>query len=148
MATKAQQAEAEKQEAAKDLRKLLQGQSVIYTITEYTKSGTAYVRLYTMKNGAPRNITNLAARAMGDKTYDSPSGFYCLKYGGWGYSKPFQAVYSLGSALYPKGYRHTAKNCHSNDHSNYTRTDGSNFDRSNLPEWHRDGGYKFHQQEI
>lgn len=125
-----------RQQAGANLRRLLKGQHQITTVTEWTGS-TAYVRLFIVKNNELINITHRAGEAMGSKTVHAVSKPYGLKYGGWGYSKPFQAVYDLGRALYPKGYKHTTKNCHSNDHFNgVTRAK------------HRDGGYKFKQVEL
>lgn len=119
------------------LRKLLRGQDTILTLAEWRGNSTAYVRLFVVKNNQLIDFTHSAGVAMGDKTVHAPSKPYGLKFGGWGYGKEFQAVYNLGRALYPKGYKHTSKHCHSNDHSN-------GVDR----EWHTNGGYKFYQRSI
>jgi len=141
------EAREEQQQAVKELRKLLQGQDTIMTLAQWTGS-TAYVRLFVVKNNQLIDITHRAGEAMGDKTVHSVNKPYGLKYGGYGYGKEFAAVYGLGSALYRKGYKHTLKNCHSNDHSNYSRNDGGNFDASKLPDWHTAGGYRFSQRSI
>lgn len=124
----------ERVEAAKSLRETLRGQHQITTSTEYTGL-TAYVRLFIVKNNEIRDITFMAGMAMNEKTRHN-NGHYGLKFGG-GYSNPFSAVYNLGRTLYPKGYRHTAKNCHSNDHFN-----------GDVRTIHPDGGYKFKQVEL
>jgi hypothetical protein len=125
-------------EAQKELRKILRGVSEIRTMAEWTGS-TAYVRLFIIRNNQILDITHKAGVAMGEKTAHAVNKPYGLKYGGYGYGKEFTAVYDLGRTLYPKGYKHTTKECHSNDHVNHG--DGDNL-------FHRDGGYKFNQRTI
>lgn len=134
MATKLQM--AAQAEAQKELRKLLQGQDTIRTIAEWTGS-TAYVRVFIIKNNEIRDFTHLAGEAMGEKTVHAVNKPYGFKRGGYGYGREFDVVYGIGRALYPKGYKHTVRNCHSNDHSNGVDRD-----------WHTDGGYRFNQRSI
>lgn len=128
----------ERESARKELRQILKGKDTIKTLAEWTGS-TAYVRLFIVKNNELIDITHNAGVAMGEKTSHAVSKPYGFKRGGWGYGKEFSVVYDLGRTLYPKGYKHTVKNCHSNDHVN--RGDGDNLH-------HRDGGYKFYQRSI
>lgn len=81
----------------------------------------------------------MLAVAMGEKTAHAINKPYGFKRGGWGYGKEFDVVYGLGRTLYPKGYKHTKRNCHSNDHVNH-----GNYDNT----YHKDGGYKFSQRSI
>lgn len=124
------------EEARKDLKKLLQGQHEIKTLAEY-RGMTAFVRLFIVKNNELVEFTHLAATALGENSAHRDSQPYGLKRGGYGYSKEFDVVYSIGRVLYPKGYKHTLRNCHSNDHS-----DG----KPNT--WHKVGGYRFRQRSI
>lgn len=124
------------EEARKSLRKLLQGQDTILTSAEWTGS-TAYVRLFVIKNNKLIDITHQAGEAIGDKTIHNVNKPYGFKRGGYGYNREFDVVYSLGHALYPKGYKHT-KNCQSNDHVN--GWDGVSK--------HSSGGYRFRQRSI
>lgn len=129
--------DATRQTAGADLRQELKGHDTITTVTEW-RGYTAYVRLLIVKRNSIIDITHRAGAAMNRQTIHGVDKPYGLKYGGGGYSKPFQAVYDLGRALYPNGHRHTAKGCHSNDHFN--GWDGKSK--------HRDGGYKFKQSEL
>jgi hypothetical protein len=133
--SKASEAQAERDEYAAELRESLKNVSTIYTVDKGTPA-VAQIELYMVRGNRIVRLTYIAAKAMGDKL--SKQG--ALAYGGWGYSKEFQAVYSLGRALYPDGYRCQGKNCHSNDHSNGKPRDG----RSK----HGDGGYRFLQAAL
>lgn len=128
--------DTERNEVQAELRKTLQGQHEILTLAEW-RGSTAFVRLFIVKHNRLIDITFNAGVAMAEKTAHLPSQPYGLKYGGYGYGKEFQAVYDLGRTLYPKGYKHTTRNCHSNDHSN-------GVERAH----HTDGGYKFAQRSI
>ena len=145
---------AERDEHRAELRELLTPGQTIYTLDVSTGSGSrALVRLYIAMprgGGAIRDITYAAARAMGENiTWPRNGGNGGIAFGGYGYSKEFQAVYSLGSALYPDGVRcagdlRTKPRCRSNDHVNgdpkgYSRAKGH---------IHRDGGYTYSQESI
>ena len=106
------------------------------TLAEY-RGMTAFVRLFIIKNNKLVELTHDVASALGENSAHRDSQPYGLKRGGYGYGKEFDVVYTLGRVLYPKGYKHTAKNCHSNDHSNGVANT-----------WHTDGGYKFKQVSI
>lgn len=85
-----------------------------------------------------RDITWLVANAIGSKLTNEAS----IMMGGWGYSKPFQIVYSLGRALYPDGVPCAGTTlCRSNDHVNGSRAYGTGV-------VHNDGGYAFALQEV
>lgn len=129
--------EAEREESRAELRKILQGQHEILTLAEY-RGMTAFVRVFIVKNNQLVDLTWQAAVALGEKSAHLPSQPYGLKRSGYGYSKEFDVVYNIGRVLYPKGYNHTAKNCHSNDHAN--GWDGVSK--------HNDGGYRFKQRSI
>lgn len=146
----------ERDEHRAQLRELLTPGQTIYTSdVAGPRASRALIRLHIAvigENGraAIRDITHLAAKAMGDKiTWPRNGGEGGLAYGGWGYSKSFQAVYGLGSALYPDGARcagnlKSKPKCNSNDHFNgdpkgYSRAKGH---------VHRDGGYTFRQESI
>lgn len=128
--------EAEREESRAELRKILQGQHEILTLAEW-RGSTAFVRVFIVKNNQLIDLTHNVGVAMAEKTAHLPSQPYGLKRGGYGYGKEFDVVYGIGRTLYPKGYKHTKNNCHSNDHSN-------GVDR----EWHTDGGYRFKQRSI
>lgn len=128
----------QREEAQAELRQILKGQDTIKTLAEW-RGSTAFVRLFIVKNNELIDITHNAGMAMAEKTAHMPSQPYGFKRGGYGYGKEFDVVYGLGATLYPKGYKHTKRNCHSNDHVN--RGDGDNL-------YHRNGGYKFSQRSI
>ena len=150
--TKAQR--EDQREAAAELRELLTPGQTIRT-ADYAVRNTSYVRMYVIDkarhNGKAyiRDITELAARAMGDKVVYPSTGRGGLRYGGWGYSRQYMAVYSLGHALYPDGIRcagdlKSKPRCASNDHTNgdpkgYSRAKGH---------VHSDGGYAFTQASL
>ena len=127
----------ERTEAQGELRRILKGQDTIRTLAVWTGS-TAYVRLFIVKNNKLIDITGQAGVAMGEKTTHAPSKPYGFKRGGYGYGKEFDVVFSLGRTLYPKGYKHTKKECHSNDHVN--GWDGVSK--------HHEGGYRFRKETI
>lgn len=127
----------ERQQIQSELRKTLQGQHEILTLAEW-RGSTAFVRLFIIKNNQLIDLTFNVAMAMGEKAAHLPSQPYGLKRGGYGYGKEFDVVYGLGRTLYPNGYKHTTRECHSNDHFN--GWDGASR--------HRDGGYRFKQRSI
>lgn len=142
---------AERDEYRAELRELLTPGQTIYTSDVSTGSSSrALIRLYVVHCGKLRDITPAAARAMGENiTWPRNGGNGGIAFGGYGYSKEFQAVYSLGSALYPEGVRcagdlKSRPRCRSNDHVNgdprgYSRAKGH---------VHRDGGYTYRQESI
>jgi hypothetical protein len=146
----------ERDEHRAKLRELLTPGQVIYTAdVSGPNSSRALVRLHIAvigENGraAIRDITQSAAKAMGEKiTWPRNGGEGGIAFGGWGYSKEFQAVYALGRALYPDGVRcagdlKSKPKCRSNDHVNgdpkgYSRAKGH---------VHADSGYTYWQQAI
>ena len=141
----------ERDECRTHLREMLTPGQAIYTADVSTGSGPrALVRLYVVHCGELRDITSLAARAMGESiTWPRNGDKGGIAFGGYGYSKEFQAVYSLGRSLYPDGVRcagdlKSMPRCRSNDHSNgdpkgYSRAKGH---------VHRDGGYTYSQESI
>lgn len=145
MTTKAERAAqaAERAEYASELRNLLPEHATIYTTAEYASSRatTAHVSLHAAlirEDGTPyiHRLTYAAAKAMGETLSDRNG----IRYGGWGYSKEFQAVYSLSRALFPDGYTCTGPNCKSNDHFNGSPRDGVMH--------HNDGGYYYSQSSL
>lgn len=141
--TNAQFDEHVRAEYAEELRSTLRPHQMIYTTGERTnpRSPNVHVRMFTAEQNEDkspyiRDITLLAARATGNALSDLRG----IVYGGYGYSKEFQAVYGLGRALFPKGYQCTGDGCRSNDHTNGTPRDGKTH--------HRDGGYYFTQSSL
>lgn len=126
----------EREQSQAELRSILKGHDEIMTLAEW-RGSTAFVRLFIVKKNRLVELTWQASVAMGERYVHRESQPYGIKRGGYGYGKEFDVVYSLGRTLYPKGYKHTKNNCHSNDHSN-------GVDRA----WHNDGGYKFRQRSI
>lgn len=145
MSTKAQRAAqaAEQSEYAAELRDLLPAHATIYTTEDYASSRatTAHISLYaalTRTDGTPyiHRLTYAAAKATGNKMSNRGG----IAYGGYGYSKSFQAVYGLGRALFPDGYTCTGTGCRSNDHTNGSERDGTMR--------HNDGGYYYVQSAL
>lgn len=142
--TNAQHEEEERAAYAEELRATLAPHQTIYTSTEQASRGSSvvHVKLYTAEHPNPekrpyiRNITHLVAQATGSTLSDLDG----IAYGGYGYSKTFQAVYSLGRALFPNGYDCTGAHCRSNDHINGEPRDGKMH--------HRDGGYYYVQSSL
>jgi hypothetical protein len=161
MTTKAQQAEQE--EAAKSLRKLLTpGQTVYCLLRRRSSSGMSRVidlliAIPDIREEYPqtpdgrndysakpkqrrvgqkiRSIGYTAAKAMGDR-WDSDAGG--IKVSGTGMDMGFATVYDLGRTLWPKGAPCPGKLlCRSNDHVN----PGPDRDRYGKGVKHSDGGY-------
>ncbi len=105
--------EAEQTEAIAELRKILKPGSDVYTNVEHVSSSgmTRHISLhvpYRDKGSAGRtklrirNITWLAARAMGERVNRDNGG---IVVGGCGMDMCFGTVYNLGRVLFPKGYK-------------------------------------------
>lgn len=114
--TKKEMALIERDEARAELRAMLKpGDTVNVIQRSVSQSGMS--RQLSLFIGT-RNITHLAARAMGDKL-DHKTGHAALKVGGCGMDMHFATVYNLSRSLWPDGHKCTGKQgCPSNDHSN------------------------------
>jgi hypothetical protein len=67
-----------------------------------------------------------------------------LKISGCGMDVGFEAIYDLGRALYPDGFRCSGNNCVSNDHMNGDPK-GYTQDETHI---HSNGGYAFRQRWL
>lgn len=102
--TKAQQ--AEQADAIKQLREILPIGATVYTeLAHVSRSGMLRkIRVHIAHPGYEiRNITALAAKALGDKLSDD-SGRWTIPVGGCGFDAGFEVVYRLGHKLYPEGF--------------------------------------------
>ena len=103
-----------------NLHDLLPPGTTVHTILRHvSKSGMSRdISLVILTPDGPRDITALAAEAMGSRL-SSRVTYRAIRVGGCGMDMGFHLVYSLGRALYPDGHLCTgARDCPSNDHSN------------------------------
>jgi hypothetical protein len=105
MTSKAQLKRDQKAEAINTLLALIKPGMTIYT-AHRDKSGNQHsVHIITSSENSEhqpylRDITHLVALAIGSRR--TKDGYY-IQSGGYGYSKSFHIVYSLGNALWPNG---------------------------------------------
>ncbi len=102
------------------LHDILPPGTTVHTILRHvSKSGMSRdISLVILTPDGPRDITALAAEAMGSRL-SSRVTFPAIRVGGCGMDMGFHMVYSLARALYPDGHLCTgARDCPSNDHSN------------------------------
>lgn len=104
--TKAQKREqAENRERALHiLHDMLRPGDTVYTCLRHVSNSgmSRIITLHAIREGRIENITHLTAAAIGGRIVDNPS--YGLRIGGCGFDAGFEAVYSLGRALYPDGF--------------------------------------------
>jgi hypothetical protein len=104
MSTKQQ---TEKAEAIKELRKMIKPGTTVYTVLRHVSSSgmTRGIDLYIIRKGELVWITAYAGQAIGSpqsmKDWRENRG---LRVGGCGMDMGFHLVYSLGYALFPKGF--------------------------------------------
>ena len=125
--------ETARQEAINSLTDIQPGDTVHTILRHVSRSGMMRVisLIYIDKNGATRNISGLAAKAM-DMTLDRDR--FGIKIGGCGMDMGFDLVYSLARTLFAGGHECSGQEtCLSNDHSN--------GDRNYEPHHHKDSGY-------
>lgn len=110
---------AEAAEARRDLRALLKPGARVYTVLrQVARSGMSrHISLQVVQRGAVRDITRLAARAMGDRLNKDGDA---LVVGGCGMDMGFHVVESLAATLYPDGFVCKATKCPG---SHYNRGD-------------------------
>lgn len=160
--TAKQRAQQERDAAREELRAIVRPGDTVYCVLRHTsRSGMQRVIdlqvLTTDDSGRPwlRTIGGLAARAMGDR-YDYQRGGVVV--GGCGMDMGFHLVYSLGYALWPKGFGCVGERCRSNDHSNGDRDytpHGAPVVKSHwkaggraVEHWHKDGGYTLKHEWV
>lgn len=126
----------ERDEARAELRKLLPVGSTVYVIQRSVSSTgmSRHLSLFVKGRDGLRNITWLAARAMGERVHES-TGYQTIRVTGCGMDMHFHTVYSLARAIRPQGHRCTGKDngprrCPSNDHSNDYARLARDFDAS------------------
>ncbi len=123
----------EKQEAIKNLKKLIKpGDTVYTTLIHVSKSGMyRVIGLYVIKDNQPIWISGHAAKLLEgyDKKHEG------CKASGCGMDMGFHLVHNLSYALFPDGFDCVGDKCPSNDHAN--RVDTSH---------HSSGGYALHQR--
>lgn len=99
--TKKQAAKAESIAFLLNNVKLSPGDTVYTVLRHVSASGMSrLIDLYVIRDGDPWRITYHVARAIGE-SYDQRKE--ALRMGGCGMDMGFQAVYCLGSALWPTG---------------------------------------------
>ncbi len=123
MATIKAQKEEEQREAIEELRALFPAGSTVHTVLRHV-SGSGMSRaisVVTCKDGVPRDVSHLVAKATGDKLDPRHRG---IRVGGCGMDMGFHLIYGLARTLY-RDFRCTGhdgskrgKRCPSNDHSN------------------------------
>lgn len=120
----------EKLEAIKKLKKLVKPGDTVYTILRHvSRSGMSReISLVLKKKDCIFDISFYAAAAMGDRINRKSGG---IKIGGCGMDMGFSLVYSLGWALWPKGFKTWA---------GYWRNEPVTFET--------DGGYALKQQWL
>lgn len=122
---------AVKNQARDDLRAILTAGDTVYTILRHvSRSGMMrHISVVIKTDDGLRDITGLVSDAIDNPTNDNGA----LKVGGCGMDMGFHVVYSLGSAIYPEGFKLAG--------NQYGRNgDKSGFDN--------DGGYAFRQSWI
>lgn len=124
----------EKAEAARELRKLLKPGDTVYTVLRHVSSSgmSRRIDLYCIKNNKPRFLSGWAARVLGYKRASKGDG---LVVGGCGMDMGFHVVYSLGYALWPKGFTRKTD-----------RRYGRNSAEANTVD--RDGGYALNHEWL
>lgn len=117
-------------EAIKLLRKLVRPGDTVHTILRHVSASgmTRRIDLVKITRKGPLYLTVLAAKACGYRTTGNGNG---LVIGGCGMDMGFEAVYQLGRALFPKGFK--------------VKGVGRNGDKSG---WDKDGGYALKQQWL
>lgn len=122
----------EQTEAISKLKKLLKPGDTVYTqLNHVSRSGMSRaISVFVIKNSKPRDITYLVGEALDYKEHRTHPG---LNVGGTGMDMGFHVVYSLGSVMFPKGFKHN-KNTH---HRN-----GDTSPRDN------NGGYALNQEWL
>lgn len=121
MSTKLTKAQiAERDDAIKELRKIVKPGATLRTILRHTsRSGMSRsISVVTSsKRGEVRHLDYLIARALGDKIDPIHDG---IKIGGCGMDMGFALVYNLSVTLYGgrRGYACLGDRCPSNSHTN------------------------------
>lgn len=109
------------------------GDTVYTAIRHVAASGmTRWIRVYLIKNNAPRDISYTVADVLGwkfDEKYDA------VKVGGCGMDMGFHLVYTLSRILFPDGFDCIGDGCQGSDHFNQVETSH-----------HNDGGYALKQK--
>ena len=108
------------EEARETLRGMLHPGDVVHAVLRHrARSGMMRaIDLYTLKDGKPRWLSSLAARATGisfSKKYEA------LVVSGCGMDMGLHLVYELSAALYPQGFECIGEKCPANDHVNGDR---------------------------
>jgi hypothetical protein len=150
--TKAEQTRVERDEARAELRAMLNPGDTVNVIQRHV-SQSGMMRKLSLFVGDV-NVTNLAARAMGEKV--DTSGYHnTIKVNGCGMDMHFATVYNLARALWPNGHPCTGHDswdtkivrgrkinrCPSNDHNNGMRE----YDTATI---HSDGGYALKHRTL
>lgn len=125
-----------KDDAISALKPMLRTGMAIKTTIDYGRGLTDYVRVFISHKGEVRDITMLAAAAIGA----SLDKYGRIRMGGYGYDKGFEVVYQLGRVMRPDFRCTGTHRCPSNDHVN-ERRDSDGYRRGRR---HSDGGYAFH----
>lgn len=94
--------------AKSELRKIIKPGDAVYTILRrVSASGMSRdISVCVVENGYIRNLDALVSDACGIKTADGPG----LRMAGCGVDMGFSLVYSLGRALFPRGFGTVGKN--------------------------------------
>ena len=90
-----------KEEALRDLRKILKPGDTVHTVLRHVSASgmSRRIDLYKLVKGDRVYLTTLAARAMGDKVSDKGG----IIVSGCGMDMGFHLVYNLGATIWPKG---------------------------------------------
>lgn len=96
--------ETERKEEIAHLRKMLKPGSKVYcTVTHVSRSGMSRsIQLFVVRKGEICQITYSASRILGYPIDGTNGG---IKIGGCGMDMGFALVYSLSSAMFPKGFK-------------------------------------------
>lgn len=147
--TKAQQKQAERDEAIQHLRSVLKPGDTVYTVLRHcSRSGMSRSISACIGEGSEiTDITYWAATAMGDRL-DAKNGG--VKMGGCGMDMGFALVYNLSSVVFKDGYGCVGwddrSRCPSNDHSNGDRDYTPHTE--DQPHWHKEGGYALNHRWL
>lgn len=126
--------ETARQDALRNLRQYIKpGQKVYTELLHRSASGMMrVVGCYIVSKGEICNISGMVARGLGWPFDGKRNG---VRVSGCGMDIGYHVVYSLGYALFPKGWRCKGETCCSNEHSF-----GSNKPCDGRMR-HKDGGY-------
>lgn len=136
-----------KLEAQAKLREFLRPGDAVYVSTVHcSRSGMQrLMRVFVMEHNAPRDITNLASKAMDGKEASMREGwgYDVIKMQGCGMDMQFALVYGLSYALFHDAFVCIGDACPANDHNNAPyppRVLGSMH--------HSDGGYALVKRSL